>query len=191
MQVKHFFSVLFCFISLNVISQFKFEKEYRIKQSEVPHTATSFVRKIKPTGKIKWYVEESQQGKTFEAKFTYLSKKFSVEFFKDGKLADIEVKTLFPKIPKETQSTIKEELYKEFKKFKIRKTQIQYKGSEEELINYFQEHKTEKNLTINYEIVLDGKSQKGYQRYEFLFNTNGNKVSKLKFIPTNFDNLEF
>lgn len=191
MQVKYFLSILFCVISLNTISQVKFEKEYRIRQSEMPQKAVDFVRKIKQKGKIKWYVEESQDGKTFEAKFKYISKKFSIEFLKDGTLVDIEVKISFSKIPNETQSVIKQELYKEFKKFKICKTQVQYKGETKELITYFQGNKTTKNLTVNYEIVLDGKLQKGYQHYEFLFNTNGEKISKLKFVPVNFDNLEF
>ncbi len=184
--------VLFFLVSFAAFSQFKFEKEDRVSSGEVPKKAIDFIEKCNFTKKIKWYKEESQLGKTFEAKTCFKKHKYSIEFDTAGTIIDAEVTIKFAKLPSEIQLNIKKTLATVFKKFKIEKTQIQYSGSESGIYKAMFDLKTihEKELP-KYEIVIKGKKAKTYARYEFLFNEKGAVLKELKFVSENSDNLEF
>ncbi|MFY7672020.1 hypothetical protein ACOSP6_13115 [Tenacibaculum sp. MEBiC06402] len=160
-----------------------------MKESKVPQQAIEFMNQINFNKRIKWFAEESQDGKTFEAKVYYKGKKHSIEFSSKGEIIDIEVKVKFSQIAKTIQENIKSVLKEKFKKFKIRKVQLQYKGSEEllreNIMNKF-------SIAPRYEIVIKGKSDKNFELFEILFDSTGQHIEKeLKFSPDNFDNLQF
>lgn len=189
MKFTQIFTILIFFTVNSITGQYKFEKERRVKPHEVPSEAIDFVSKVKFKKKIKWYLEESQDGKTFEAKVYFKKRKHSIEFNHLGSVLDVEIETKFSKIEKETQNKINSTLEKRFRKFKIRKIQLQYKGKEEDLMNCI---KKECSLKPNYEIVLKGKTDSSYKLYELLVDYAGERILKeLKFSQDNFDNLQF
>lgn len=73
MKLKLFLILLFLGFQ-TLFSQEKFEKEYRIKENRVPKKATQIIKMWNFPKKIKWYAEESNLGKTFEAKTCFRKK---------------------------------------------------------------------------------------------------------------------
>lgn len=185
--MKFFFVALF-FMSVSVFSQYKYEREYSVDADKVPVKAKSFIDKCKFDKKVKWFAEESQDGKTWEAKSCKNSCKYSVEFTKDGNVLDVEKTVKFSKLSHKEQLLINSVLKKEFIKFKLKKVQLQFTGTKNKLVEVIQQ----KNMSkYNFEMVVKGKTKSGYKLYEFLINSKGEIIKKLQFAPANTDNLEF
>lgn len=186
--------LIFIFLSLAFVgfSQQKFEKEYRIKEVEAPQKSRDFISSIAFVKKIKWYAEESNDGKSFEAKTCHNKNLYSIEFSKNGQLLDIEKKVKFSKLATAVKDKITTELAQSFRKFKIKKTQIQYKGLEPELKKVFEtSDRTKFSARIFYELIVKGKKDSDFFMYEILFDEKGNKLKELKFKVSNSINLEF
>lgn len=178
-------------ISFSSYSQQKFEKEYRIKSEAVPNKALEFIKNIGFTKKIKWYAEESNDGKTIEAKTCFNKHLFSIEFNEEGTLLDIEKKVDFKSLPLKAQDKILKKLSKIFMKFKVKKTQIQFKGLPKELKNIFDaKDRNEIKARISYELIIKGKKET-YALFEFLFEEKGNLIKQLQIKPEISLNLEF
>lgn len=179
-------------ISSISISQEKFEKEYRIDFSEAPKKSQQIITKWEFPKKVKWYAEESNDGKTFEAKTCYKKHRYSIEFSESGEILDVEKTVKFKKLENSLQHVITKTLTKKYKKFKIKKTQIQLKGIENELYEMvFGLKSITKSIVRNYELIVKAKKDSDYELYEILFDENGNIVKELKFKLTNSLNLEF
>ena len=108
--------------------QQKFEKEYRINSEDVPSAAINFIQKITDKKRLKWVAEESHDGKTIEAKFYKNSRKYSVEFDKQGQLIDIEILISVSNLPASEKVLLEKTLGNEFAKFSILKIQKQFKN---------------------------------------------------------------
>lgn len=185
-------SFIFILVGFSAFSQQKFEREYRIKPVPVPAKAKEFIAKCNFDKKIKWYAEESQDGRTIEAKVCYKSKKYSLEFSEKGELLDVEVKVRFKNLSKSVQQSISKTLSERFKKFAIKKTQIQYKGNESSVYKAVFELKTySQKINPLYELVVKGKKASNYNMYELLIDEKGVVLKELQFAPQNTDNLEF
>ena len=180
------------FICCNSFSQEKFEKEYRVKPIEVPETAVNLIKSLKFKKKVKWYAEESNDGKTFEAKTCHQKHYYSIEFSDKGTLIDLEKKVKFSELGQDLQSEIKKTLAEKYKKYKFKKIQIQYKGLESEvkkgILNL---PRNEILARIFYEIIVKAKKDTSYALYELLLDENGNIIKELKFKASNSINLEF
>lgn len=170
--------------------QQKYEREYRIKEDKVPAEAKSFIRDIPNSNPVKWYYEESQDGESVEAKFRFRHHKVSVEFTKDGRIIDIEIKYRFAELSKSEQSAITQTLGGLYDKYRLRKIQKQYsKLSRQEFLTLFTENPIPRDY--HFEIVLKGKKAKEKAMYEVLISQAGELLSVLKFAPPNSLNLEF
>jgi len=186
-----FITLFIWFISVG-FGQQKFEKEYRIKSEDVPAAAHNFIQKITNKKRFKWVAEESQDGKTIEAKFYKNGTKYSVEFDIKGQLIDIEVLTSISNLPASEKALVEKALGKEFTKFRIRKIQKQFKNITLDQIESFFHSKENKNFdTYNFEIVVKGKSKERFELYELLISKSGDLLKKLKFGPPNSLNLQF
>ena len=183
------FSILFWGIS-PIFSQEKFEKEYRIESHEVPKKAFQLIEKWNFNTKIKWYAEESNDGKSFEAKLTYKGNKYSIEFDEKGTILDVEKTVKYSKLPKNNKESIESSLSKSFQKFKIKKIQIQFLGDENELFQAIFHQKSQTDKT-NYETVIKGKKTDKYLMYEILLDADFNIQKELPFSSINSFNLEF
>lgn len=190
--MKTYLFVFLSFFSMILFAQEKFEKEYRIQVEEVPKKSLEFVNSLKLKKKIKWYAEESNEGKSFEAKTCHQKHLYSIEFNENGTLIDIEKKVSFSELNKSIQENLKNNLLKKFTKYKFKKIQIQYKGLESELKKTFSVLPRNKiNTKVFYEVVIKAKKEKDYSLYEVLFNEKGIIINILKFKQVNSINLEF
>jgi len=191
-KTTSFFLITYLFGFNFTFSQVKFEKEYRLKIALVPEKAIQIIEKWNFKKKVKWYAEESQDGKTIEAKVCHNKHKLSLEFEENGNLIDIEKTVKFSNLQEDIQKNIEKTLSKRFKKFRIKKVQIQYKGEESAVYNkLFQLKSQHEEIIPKYEIIVKGKDEKRFQNFEILFNKNGEIEKELLIKSTDSTNLEF
>ncbi|WP_298996650.1 hypothetical protein [uncultured Tenacibaculum sp.] len=185
-----FITALLLFCVFSGFSQEKFEREFRISTEEVPQKAQNFIKQIEFDKKVKWYMEESQDGKAIEAKSYKKNYKYSVEFDLKGNVLDVEKKIKWKEIESSVRKNIENSLKKEFEKFTIRKIQVQWKSDEETLLGLIRGDK-ENKTDVLYEIVLKGRKEGSTSLYEVLIKADGTIIKQLKFAPSNSLNLEF
>jgi len=189
--MKYFPAILFLIISIHAFGQDKVEKEYRIKESDVPEKSLNFINKTYDVStKAKWYLEESEKGKSYEAKFKWKGKRHSVEFFENGELEDIEIQVKPDDVSKSVMSQLEKELDAYFSKFKIRKIQIQYFASESVLSQAIQTNSFQK-AEKKYELIVEGKKENQLNLWEVLCDANGYLLSQRRIIEKPTNNLDF
>ena len=187
-------SCVLCFSCLYfnfAFTQVKFEKEYRIKEDNIPENIKSYLNPITFKNRIKWYKDEALSKYTYEAKTFHNNLNFSIEFDSLGIIEDVEFKIEWKNIPELIKKNIEFYLDSIYQKKKIIKVQIQYTGKPESLINILKNLNQNQRLTRKYEIVLKGKENKKYQMMEYLFSNEGKFEDKAIIIMKNTDNLEY
>lgn len=172
-------------------AQTKYEKEYRIKQEEVPEKALEFIHSATIDFSEKWYFEENLEGNSIEAKFKYNQKRYSVEFDTSGNLLDIEIETPFDALIEKLQASIKNSLQNTYSKFKIRKMQVQYSGPIASFADFLNEPNRDEQYKIHYELVVKGKKNRQWNLFEMTYNSQGELEKTEQIILRNTDNLEF
>lgn len=173
-------------------AQYKYEKEERIAEDEVPELALDFVKEIQPTRKDKWYREQNLDGEAIEVKLKRNGERYSIKFDTEGELIDVEKLIKWRDIPEETREEIDEEWEEFFERRRIEKIQIHYKDEAENLIRFIQSPEgAPLESPIYYEIVVKGKTEGPYQLYEFLFDEEGEKVEMSRILTRRTDNMEF
>jgi hypothetical protein len=174
----------FCF------SQEKTEKESRVKSGEVPEAAREWLKDaFEKVRKPKWYVELSQVGKSYEAKFRFQGNFYSVEFDSVGNIQDVEIEIGQAEVSEEVWYQIQSYFDSQFELVKVAKIQQQFTGSKSDLEDFFDEEELE-GITVRYEIIFEGK--KGlWELWEALFDESGKFISKLKVQIRLNDNLIF
>ncbi|GGB83988.1 hypothetical protein [Dyadobacter sediminis] len=170
-------------------AQKKYEREYAIRQSAVPGKAVEFVKSMFKKDKIHWYGEESLKETTIEAKLKSGGKHYSIEFDKSGEIQDIEILSRFSRIDAETSEAIRKRLDKEFTKYKVVKTQIQYKGSKSDLKRAILSDKVPAAIDMHYELILNAVWDKKINYFEVLCDHEGSVVSIHEVVQRNSDNL--
>lgn len=173
-------------------SQYKYEREYRIKKNQFPQKAHALLQEhIQGARKMKYYREVDSTKISYEAKFKMDRLYYSAEFDTQGNLEDIEVLIKEIDIPNASFEAITGHLDSTFAKHRILKIQQQYAVSdfnsvEETVKNAFQ------NLllpSIKYEIIVAGKRDKGFEDFEILFDAEGSFISMRKSLPANYDHI--
>lgn len=173
-------------------AQYKYEKEERIAEDEVPEQALDFLEEIQPTRKDKWYREQNLDGEAIEVKLKRNGERYSIKFDTEGELIDVEKLIKWRDIPEETRDEIDEEWEEFFERRRIEKIQIHYKDDAENLIRFIQSPEgAPLESPIYYEIVVKGKTEGPYQLYEFLFDEEGEKVEMSRILTRRTDNMEF
>lgn len=187
--MKYIITLIFLFLyPLCSYSQSKIEIEKRVDTSDVPIIAQRFMDSLHFSSKIMWFVEQDYDRESFEAKTKYKGKKYSIEFDTLGKIEDIEIKIKWRQISVSSQKVICERLKKVFSKYKIKKIQIQYTGTEKDLINFYDK---KDRLTTKYEIIVKGMKENQTSLYEFLFSEDGKLESQRQIDFRNTDHLEY
>jgi hypothetical protein len=194
MALKSLFSIVLCLCLYHCAhAQTKYEKEYRLNQSQVPIRALEFVEQLPFDKKIKWFREEGLDKSSIEAKTKYLSKKYSIEFSADGEIEDVEIQIETDEIPSDSYEEMLKHLKTTYQKFKFCKVQLQLTGSSDSIINavIHQDLKSTQQVTVNYEVVLKVKRDNKHEQIETLFNNQGEQVNTAVIVPKNSDNLEY
>lgn len=178
-------------VSNNAFGQTKYEKEYRLKETKVPETAKQFVNSLDLGAKVKWYFEENLAGNSIEAKFSYNSNKYSVEFDISGNLQDIEIETDYSEIPEITRIKLSSSLDSSYAKHVIRKVQAQYSGKISTLSEFVKTENPDNLYDLRYELIVKGRKNREWKLYEITFNKNGEIESTSEIVFRNTDNLEY
>ena len=178
-------------VSSNTFGQTKYEKEYRLKETEVPEIAKRFVNSLDSDAKVKWYFEENLAGNSIEAKLKYNRNKYSVEFDTSGNLQDIEIEKDYSEIPEVTRIKLDSSLDSIYLKHVIRKVQAQYSGKISTLSEFVRTENPDNLYDLRYELIVKGRKNRGWKLYEITCNKNGEIVSTSEIVFRNTDNLEY
>ena len=188
-MLKRIFILFLLLVAANYIqAQVKYEREFRVKESQFPQKALEYLQKnaIKKN-KIKYYTEVDEENKSFEAKFKNEGFRYSVEFSENGILEDIEVEISKNKIPELISETIDRKFDSLFKRSRILKIQKQFLNTSKhnpDILIKKALYNTEDELYCNYEILVAArKDKKGFEDYEILFDYKGVILEIKKSIP--------
>lgn len=172
-------------------AQQKIEREYAIKPAQVAEQALKFVNQAFDGQRIRWYAEESQKGKSIEAKVKQDGTIYSIEFDEQGNLQDIETLIKFRSLPEKLQQAIMNTLDADFTRIKIYKVQRQWTGADATLQQLLANKKPIEKYTTRYELVIRGNKDKSTSDYEVLVDDEGTLISKSKIIQKDTPHLLF
>src|SRR5699024_1418289 len=142
----------------SVYPQEKFERESRIKRSEVPKKASMYVESIFPDAKkTKWYLEENLDGFANEAKVRENGTIYSIKFDTLGNLQNIEFIEKFNKLPMQVQDKVESHLQEQYDRFRLKKVQIQWIGDADLLRSVLLDETKNGQYETNYEIEFVGR----------------------------------
>lgn len=170
-------------------AQQKYEREYRIKPGAVPPKAAHFINDVFTGATIHWYGEESLTGTTIEAKLRSGGERFSIEFDPSGTIQDVELQRRFNQIPDQTRKTLTDRLSREFDKFSVAKTQLQWTASLSDLKTAIQTDNVPSSVTIRYELILKARKKGSSNYYEVLCEQNGAVIHIHQLVQRNTNNL--
>lgn len=189
-----FYALVF---SLNFSSvcfaQLKVEKEIDVRASEVPQAAQAFINSLPFPTKTNWFFETNVDAISYEAKFKYKKRRYSVEFDTTGRLQDVEIEIKKSAIKKSVLQKIDSFLKEEFKSFSFTKIQLQLSGEELKILESLPNElkKIPTSLIKGYEVVVSGKKNSFYQAFEIFFDSTGVAKSIVLIKQRNTDHLEY
>ncbi len=161
-----FLLTAFMGLSISMTRAQKVEIEKGIPREQFPESALEYIEeRFELLKRIKFYRELANDSTTYEAKFLWQDYWYSVKFYPNGNLLDIEKKIKFRSAPKALREKIAERWQRDFKKFKVIKCQEQKSAA-----------------GLRYEIEVKGKGEKEAAYYEYLFDADGTFVSRSKII---------
>ncbi len=185
-----FFLSFLCFAHI-AKAQEKWERESRIPASLVPAKAKQFLDSISGKSKLKWFREESLADTSFEAKFTFHKRRYSVEFSKYGIIEDVEVYMEWEQLSESLRKSIEQVFQQNCLRFKVEKLQVQYSGSHSALIRLFTDNQLATNLERHYEIIVKCTQKGSIDLFEYLFDDQIKSYKASKIVFKNSSHLEY
>lgn len=183
--------LLFTLCTQNAYGQQKYEKESHLTLKSAPPVALVFINDLEITNRIKWYSEVSLKSKSIEAKFKLDNKRHSIEFDTTGIIQDVELEMKWTEMQSHLKDSINSQLSSICSSYKISKIQIQYSGSQSDLLSFLKDGAATENLTINYEIIVKCMNNNKTELFEYLFSDEGRLLETFKIIFKNSSNLEY
>lgn len=184
--------ILVSFFALQLNAQVKNEIEKSIEKKEVPVAVKNWFKDAyEKSKKVKWFYQTDGDKEVYEAKLTRKGKKHSVEILPNGEAVNIEILIDFDEIEVKTKQQIEQYFATTYTKTKIKKVQIQYSGSSDDLEDFIDENELDENLTINYEIEFYGKNDIEDELWEGLFNSKGALIERRLIKLKATDNLDY
>lgn len=180
MKVKIIFILAILLNSIQLLAQTKAEREKRVRFEDFPKQAQTLLNSIPEKHKrMKYYFETDGKKSSYEAKFKYGKKYYSLEFDIFGIVEDIEVIIDELEIPKEVISKISDYFMGNFDNYKLVKVQKQYvKTSEKSTTDFIVSVLNGDSIDqISYEIIAQVKSGRKRHYLEVVFESEGNFIS--------------
>lgn len=162
-----------------ILAQTKNEREERVDLSDFPEAAQQVLQQLPKTKRLKFYKETDGNIKSFEAKFKYKKRHYSLEFSTNGSIEDIEIIVKEQELPALFKSKIDTYFNANFSKTKLIKIQKQYVYKAGDSTNDFIKAalKNQSNAVINYEIIAEITEKAKRSLREFTFNSNGQFIN--------------
>ena len=170
--------------------QEKYEREHRLKPEDVPQPALDFIVGMEKDVNVRWYWEEGLDRASIEAKFKLDNRNYSVEFDTTGLLEDLEIELALSELGPIEHTPFSFQIAEDCEKHKIRKLQIQYNGTAEEMLAWITKGGPSPK-PIRYELVVKCTSEGETTLYEYLFSENLDKLSRTEIVFKNSSNLEY
>jgi hypothetical protein len=174
------------------LSQAKYEREFRIKESQFPVVALENAQPyLDGVKRLRFYKEIDSSRQSFEIKFKKDRLHYSVEYSSSGVLEDIEVTIRQNDIPNESWDAIIRHLSNFADTYKVRKIQQQYPRDafatdSATFRNAFQ------NLLLpemRYELMIQARKGKTYKEFEILYDSGGGFLQMRESLPPNYDHV--
>lgn len=169
----------------------KFEKESRIKRSDVPSHALAFIDSLALRSQIKWYREQGLESQSIEAKFSHARQKFSVEFDTTGRIEDVEIDIPWSALEPALQAAIAARLKGDCDRYLVDKIQVQYTGSSVELHAIILDASATKPINARYELVVRCKKALKTTLFEYLIGADGEVLTITEIILKPSSHLEY
>jgi len=183
---------LLLLLPLSLLAQVKQEQELRIKKEQFPESALELLEEyLEDARRIRFYLEVENAEKGYEAKFKRGKLHYSVEFFENGELEDVEFIIKPRDIPNDSWKAIQDQLGSDYPGFRIIKIQQQHPASEGVDPKTIM-HQAFQNLLlpyINYEIVFSAKVDGAFRTHEATFDFEGNLIEIRMYLPPNYDHV--
>ncbi|MFP4844267.1 hypothetical protein [Winogradskyella sp. PE311] len=186
------YTVIVTLFMSSVGAQVKNEKEERVEPSSFPTIAKTVIDVLPDKCKrLKFYKERDNNKISFEVKFKYNQKRYSLEFSKDGYIEDIEVVTKFKKIETLSKRHIEAYFKLNFTKHRFIKIQKQFVYSNAYSATQFVLDVLSQNSKVanQFEIIAEVNSAKKREIAEFTFSSSG-KFQNIRLIePTSYEHV--
>jgi len=187
--------LLFSFLHLVGIGvwaqEVKTESEKRINPSEAPQLSNDFISAtFDDIKRLKWYKEVTSGKKSYEAKFKFSRRKYSVEFDDEGNIEDVEIAFKLKELPPSVGEAM-EEAFSKIEKFKLQKIQEQWSAKDEISLREAIVTQNRSLATIQYEVVFRGVIDGENAIWEGTFSEKGALLKRQKVILRPTDNLDF
>lgn len=174
------------------MSQSKNEKEERIKISEFPEMAQNLIKQLPEQCKrFKFYKEIDGSKNSFEVKFKYKKKLYSLEFSIIGTIQDLEVVTKFRDIQNPIKNKITKYYKNSFTKYRFIKIQRQYVYTTKMTALQFVKgiFSQDPFTNSNFEIIAEVKNSKTRNIREFTFDHEGKFLTERILEPTSYEHV--
>lgn len=136
----------------------KIEVERRISVEEMPAEAMTWLELHFPDrDRERYYEEKSDAGRTIEAKFRHRDRRYSIEFFTDGRWKETEREIAFGDLPFPVREVIDRQLEDFFRRYRVVRAQEQLTGG----------------AVTGYELEIKGKSADHLGYFEGQFDAAG------------------
>lgn len=189
MRRFHYFILLSVLLAGSLHGQIKTEYEQRISMDSFPQQARIVLSTL-PKGikKQRFFKELSADKISYEAKFKYDKKYFSIEFSETGVLEDVEVNIKEQSIPTELRTTMNAHFKSNYKKYRWLKIQEQFIYTGQLPEGEFIRTVLQGNCTKApfYEIITEVKKNRSYLLMEYNFNDEGQKITEKLIDPESY-----
>ena len=166
-------SLVFCFLlTAPLASQNNYEKESRIEMHEVPSKARSFIDScfIK---NVKWYSVENQDGESIKAKAKLGGHLYCIGFDSSGCIQDVNKKIKFKSFDPLIRKKIKTSLKSNFKSYRIKNTQIQWRATNPTLQSLVKTGNAESKYSIRFDLLIKSRINGPKRYFKVLFDDKG------------------
>ena len=189
--VRYGASLLLVVTSFTLSAQDKTEVERGAPAAEVPSVARDWFHETYPrTKRLRWYLERSSDGTSYEAKFRHRGAWHSVEFDKTGALQDIEIRVDMSSLPEPVRQGMVTYFDTTYTKYRVQKIQQQLTGTPEAVRAVIQ-NLPASEVTYRYEVEFYGKDDQNKALWEGLFDDQGQLLQRRKIVLRPTDNLNY
>ncbi len=189
--VRYGASLLLVVTSFTLLAQDKTEVERGVPATEVPLVARDWLHETYlHTKRLRWYLERSSDGTSYEAKFRHHGAWHSVEFGEEGMLQDIEIRVSLNDLPETVRRGMTVYFDTTYTKYRIRKIQQQLSGPSDVVRAVIQNEPAE-GVTYRYEVEFYGKNDRSKALWEGLFDYQGQLQQRRRIVLRPTDNLNY
>lgn len=187
------FKVLLFFLLLflsKLSAQVKYEREVRLRPTEIPVRAFDFSDELSFEYAYRWYRNLNQADTTYEMRTRHLKTNYCVVFNSNGTVECVKKEISWKKIPRKSQDSISAFLSKTYRRHKVHRVQEQISGSNRDLIEAL-EGKGRSAIKSDYVLQIKANDGVSFKKIEFLFSADGSILGKTIINERDKANLEY